>query len=144
MKRNEKNLPMAQEMLTSFLHSLSYDAGSVACTFHYSPILIIPLVVCHCCFCHVVLLSIPVVVLWWLSLSLCCSSPCCHVVVVLLIVFLIICLCPLVPLIIIIVVVVVVCPFIVSVGVIIFVAVAPLLFHHCVLPIFTMPVASIP
>ena len=120
----KKNLPTAQETLTSlgpFLRSSSYGAGSVACDFRSSPVLVVPLVMCRCRFCCLMSLSVPVpvpvpvVVLGRLSSSSCCGSPCCRVVVVLLVVFLVVCLRPQVP---VIIVVVVVCPLAVGVGVV--------------------------
>ena len=80
----EKNLPMAQEMLSTslgpFLCPSSYGAISIACAFHSYLILIVTLVMRHCHFCHVMSLFIPipvpVVILLWLFLLSCCSCPC--------------------------------------------------------------------
>ena len=117
-----------------FLRSSSYDAGSVACGFRSSPVLVVPLVVCRCRFCRVVSLSVPVPVpipvvdLWWLSSSSSVFvpwSPSSSLSVSLSSV-------PLLS------VSVSSCP------VVVFVVVAPLLFRHCVLPVFAVPVVSTP
>ena len=133
MKKTYLQPKRRRRLLGLFLHSSSYNAGSIACAFRSSPVLVVPLVVCRCHFCRVVSLSVPVPVpvpipvvdLWWLSSSssvfvprspsssLSLSS---------------------VPLL---SVLVSSCP-------VVFVVVAPLLFRHCVLPVFAVPVVSTP